>query len=158
MHKHLEFRLYKNYSSGIFDEWMSHGSDLVHLFTIRLSDKRGGERRILPGGTRENPDTAVASVTYPKGFLYTFKVNFGNSYRSFSRVMGTKGTLVNYGGEGASLWTVSKEGGPQESSGSVDYTTMPITAPASESEEVVTCPAHLRRIRGGPATTALFTS
>ncbi|MGA7341553.1 MAG: Gfo/Idh/MocA family oxidoreductase, partial [Terracidiphilus sp.] len=30
-HVYLEFRLYKEYSSGIFDQWMSHGSDLVHL-------------------------------------------------------------------------------------------------------------------------------
>jgi predicted dehydrogenase len=141
-HKYLEFRLYKNYSSGIFDQWMSHGSDLVHLFTDSLYPTSV----VANGGifawrdSRENPDTAVASVTYPKGFLYTFKVNFGNSYRSFSRVMGTKGTLVNYGGEGASLWTVSKEGGPQEASGSVDYTSMPIVSPASEGEEVVTVP------------------
>src|ERR1700678_3260575 len=29
-HVYLEFRLYKDYSSGLFDQWMSHGSDLVH--------------------------------------------------------------------------------------------------------------------------------
>jgi predicted dehydrogenase len=138
-HKYLEFRLYKNYSSGIFDQWMSHGSDLVHLFTDSLYPTSVAAN----GGifawrdARENPDTAVAAVTYPKGFLYTFKVNFGNSYRSFSRIMGTNGTMVNYGGEGASLWTVSKEGGPQESGGSVDYTGVPIVSPTSEEEEVV---------------------
>src|SRR5580692_7106975 len=32
-HVYLEFRLYKDFSSGIFDQWMSHGSDLVHLWT-----------------------------------------------------------------------------------------------------------------------------
>ncbi len=32
-HVYLEFRLYKDYSSGIFDQWMSHGSDLVHFWT-----------------------------------------------------------------------------------------------------------------------------
>ena len=30
-HVYLEFRLYKKYSSGIFDQWMSHGCDLVHI-------------------------------------------------------------------------------------------------------------------------------
>src|SRR5665213_1630363 len=32
-HVYLEFRLYKDYSSGIVDQWMSHGCDLVHLWT-----------------------------------------------------------------------------------------------------------------------------
>ncbi len=138
-HVYLEFRLYKKFSSGIFDQWMSHGCDLVHLFTDSLYPTsvvaNGGIYAWRDG--RENPDTAVAAVTYPKGFLYTYKTVFGNSYRSFSRIMGTKGTMVNYGGEGASLWTVSKEGGPQESGGSVDYTGVPIVSPPSDGEEVV---------------------
>ena len=28
-----EFPLYKDFSSGIFDQWLSHGCDLVHLWT-----------------------------------------------------------------------------------------------------------------------------
>ncbi len=32
-HVYLEFRLYKDFSSGIFDQWLSRGSDLVHLWT-----------------------------------------------------------------------------------------------------------------------------
>ena len=32
-HVYLEFRLYKDFSSGIFDQWLSHGCDLVHLWT-----------------------------------------------------------------------------------------------------------------------------
>lgn len=63
---------------------------------------------------RENPDTCTAVVTYPKGFLYTYKTIFGNSYRSFSRIQGRDGTMENYGGEGASLFVVSKEGGRDE--------------------------------------------
>ena len=38
---------------------------------------------------RENPDHCVTALTYPKGFLYTYKTLFGNSYRSFSRIHGT---------------------------------------------------------------------
>ena len=30
--KYFEFRLYKEFSSGIADQWMSHGIDLVHWF------------------------------------------------------------------------------------------------------------------------------
>ena len=117
-HVYLEFRLYKDYSSGIVDQWMSHGCDLVHLWT----DEAYPESVVANGGIfvwedeRQNPDTFVAAVTYPKGFLYTYKTLFGNSYRSFSRIHGRDGTIVNYGGEGASLFTVSKEGGRKEQS------------------------------------------
>jgi predicted dehydrogenase len=32
-HVYLEFRLYKDFSSGLFDQWLSHACDLVHLWT-----------------------------------------------------------------------------------------------------------------------------
>jgi len=85
-HVYLEFRLYKDFSSGIFDQWLSHGCDLLHLWT----DEAYPESVVASGGIfvwndgRENPDTCTAVVTYPKGFLYTYKTTFGNSYRSFS--------------------------------------------------------------------------
>src|SRR6202453_2391294 len=138
-HVYLEFRLYKDYSSGIFDQWMSHGSDLVHLWT----DETYPESVVANGGIfawkdgRENPDTCVAAVTYPKGFLYTYKSVFGNSYRSFSRIQGRDGTIANYGGEGASLFTVSKEGGRDEYSGSVNISGLPEVAPEIDQEEIV---------------------
>jgi predicted dehydrogenase len=139
-HVYLEFRLYKDYSSGIFDQWMSHGSDLVHLWT----DETYPESVVANGGVyawkdgRENPDTCVAAVTYPKGFLYTYKTVFGNSFRSFSRIQGRDGTIANYGGEGASLFTVSNEGGRQEYSRSALVKGVPITSPANDREKVVT--------------------
>ena len=138
-HVYLEFRLYKDYSGGIFDQWMSHGSDLVHLWT----DETYPESVMANGGVyawkdgRQNPDTCVAAVTYPKGFLYTYKTVFGNSFRSFSRIQGRDGTIANYGGEGASLFTVSKEGGRDEYSGSVERDRLPIIGPVGDNEEVV---------------------
>ena len=138
-HVYLEFRLYKDYSSGIFDQWMSHGSDLVHLWT----DETYPESVVANGGIyawkdgRENPDTCVAAVTYPKGFLYTYKTVFGNSFRSFSRIQGRDGTIANYGGEGASLFTVSKEGGRDEWNGSPLSKGVPIVSPAIDQEEIV---------------------
>jgi predicted dehydrogenase len=138
-HVYLEFRLYKDYSSGIFDQWMSHGCDLVHLWT----DEAYPESVVANGGIyawkdgRENPDTCVAAVTYPKGFLYTYKSVFGNSFRSFSRIQGRDGTIANYGGEGASLFTVSKEGGRDEWSGSVETKSVPLISPAIDREEIV---------------------
>jgi predicted dehydrogenase len=144
-HVYLEFRLYKDFSSGIFDQWMSHGSDLVHLWT----DEAYPDSVVANGGVftwkdgRQNPDVCVASVTYPKGILYTYKTIFANSYRSFSRIHGRDGTIVNYGGEGASLFTVSSEGGRNEydpmEAGPV-YINVPIVAGAHEQEEVIQVP------------------
>ncbi len=138
-HVYLEFRLYKDFSSGIFDQWLSHGCDLVHLWT----DESYPESVVANGGIfawndgRENPDTCVAAVTYPKGFLYTYKTIFGNSYRSFSRIHGRDGTIENYGGEGASLFTVTREGGRQEFDSGPFYNKLPIVGPEKDGEETV---------------------
>ncbi len=151
-HVYLEFRLYKDYSSGIFDQWMSHGSDLVHLWTDETypeSVVANGGIFVWPDG-RENPDTCVAAVTYPKGFLYTYKTTFGNSYRSFSRIQGRDGTIANHGGEGASLFAVSKEGGRDEVYGSVDYTKLPIIAPVKDQQETVQVPGAPPPSSNGP--------
>jgi predicted dehydrogenase len=152
-HVYLEFRLYKDFSSGIFDQWLSHGSDLVHLWT----DESYPESVTATGGIftwpdgRENPDTVVAAVTYPKGFLYTYKTIFGNSYRGFARIQGRDGTIVNYGGEGASLFTVSREGGRKEldpfDTGPA-YSRLPLVAPSADGEEIV-------RVPGAPAPNSL---
>jgi predicted dehydrogenase len=152
-HVYLEFRLYKDFSSGIFDQWLCHGSDMVHFWT----DQAYPESVVATGGIftwkdkRENPDTCVAAIVYPKGFLYTYKTTFGNSYRSFARIQGRDGTIENYGGEGASLFSVTREGGRQEfdptDSGPV-YTQLPIVGPAKDGEEIV-------RVDGAPAPNSL---
>lgn len=144
-HVYLEFRLYKEYSSGIFDQWLSHGSDLVHLWT----DEAYPVSVVANGGIftwpdeRENPDTCVTAITYPKGFLYTYKTTFGNSYRSFSRIQGRDGTIENYGGEGASLFVITDEGGRKEydpGPAGVVYTKVPLETPPGYTAEVVHVP------------------
>jgi predicted dehydrogenase len=142
---YLEFRLYKDFSSGIFDQWLSHGSDLVHLWM----DEAYPASVVANGGIfvwndgRENPDTCVVAVTYPKGFLYTYKTTFGNSYRSFSRLQGRDGTIENFGGEGASLFITSREGSRQEydpgESGPV-YTKVPLEPSSREGQATVHVP------------------
>ncbi len=156
-HVYLEFRLYKDYSSGIFDQWLSHGSDLVHLWT----DEVYPHSVVANGGIftwddgRQNPDTCVAAITYPKGFLYTFKTIFGNSYRSFSRIQGRDGTIDNYGGEGASLFTVSDEGGRKdldpEGEEGPKYTRVPIVPPAADRQTVVHVPGAPAPDSQGPS-------
>lgn len=152
-HVYLEFRLYREYSSGIFDQWLSHGCDLVHLWM----DEAYPVSVVSNGGIfawhdrRENPDTCITAITYPKGFLYTYKTTFGNSYRSFSRIQGRDGTIENYGGEGASLFVATDEGGRREydphESGPI-YKNVPITSRSGDREKVV-------RVPGAPSPDSL---
>ena len=143
-HVYLEFRLYKEYSTGIFDQWMSHAVDLVHMWT----DESYPVSVMATGGIfawhdqRENPDTCVAAIVYPKGFMYTYQTTLGNSYRSFARIQGRNGTIACTGVEGSSLYRVTKEGGPKESDEGhqPEYTKLPIVAPADDEEELLHIP------------------
>jgi predicted dehydrogenase len=113
---YFEFRLYKDFSSGIPDQWMSHGIDLIHYFlndSFPKSVMAHGGVFAWPDG-RENPDTFQALLEYPKGFLVSFSTSFGNDSDSFSRIMGKKATLVNIGGEGSPRWKWVEEKGNHE--------------------------------------------
>lgn len=141
-HVYLEFRIYKEFSSGIYDQWLSHASDLVNMWmdeTYPVSSVAQGGIFAWPDG-RENPDTCMVAFTYPKGFLYMYRTTFGNSYRSFSRIQGRDGTIINYGGEGASLFVVTNEGGREEfdpfKTGPI-YTEPPAMGSRKYKEEVV---------------------
>jgi predicted dehydrogenase len=113
---YFEFRLYRDFSSGIPDQWMSHGIDLVHYFL----DDHFPKSAMAMGGVfawhdgRENPDTFQALLEYPKGFLVSYSTSFGNDSDSFTRIMGTKATLVNIGGEGSQRWKLVEEKGNHE--------------------------------------------
>src|SRR5580658_2442125 len=100
---YFEFRLYREFSSGIPDQWMSHGIDLVHWFMNdnfpRSVVAHGGVLEWHDG--RQNADTFQALLEYPKGFLVSYTTSFGNDAPSFSRFMGKKATLINIGGEGS---------------------------------------------------------
>ena len=113
---YFEFRLYREFSSGIPDQWMSHGIDLVHY----LLEDSYPTSVVAMGGVfawhdgRENPDTFHALLEYPKGFLVSYSSSFGNDSDSFTRVMGTHATLVNVGGEGSQRWKIVEERGTHE--------------------------------------------
>ena len=113
---YFEFRLYKDFSSGIADQWMSHGIDLVHFFL----DDPFPRSVVANGGVfawhdgRENPDTFQALLDYPRGFLVSFSTSFGNDAPSFTRTMGKKATLVAIGGEGSPRYEWVEENGVHE--------------------------------------------
>ena len=131
---YFEFRLYKDFSSGIADQWMSHGIDLVHYF---LEDEF--PRSVMASGGvfawkdgRENPDTFQALLEYPKGFLVSYATSFGNDADSFSRIMGKNATLVNIGGEGSPRWKWVEEKGTHESDPDVKRAEKYVTLPGDD--------------------------
>lgn len=119
---YCEFRLYKEFSSGIPDQWMSHGIDLVHWFMTdnfpRSVVAHGGIFAWHDG--RQNPDTFEALLEYPKGFLVSYSTSFGNDSPSFTRYMGKKATLINVGGEGAPRYQLVEEKGTHEDNPNID--------------------------------------
>jgi predicted dehydrogenase len=113
---YFEFRLYKEFSSGIADQWMSHAIDLVHWF---MGD-RYPHSVVAHGGIfawrdgRQNPDTFQALLEYSKGFMVSYATSFGNDAPSFTRYMGKKATLMNVGGEGSPRYKLVEEKGNHE--------------------------------------------
>lgn len=127
---YFEFRLYREFSSGIPDQWMSHGIDLVHFFMNEVPPRsvvaHGGVYAWHDG--RENPDTFQALVEYPS-LLASFSTSFGNDSDSFSRIMGKKATLVNIGGEGSPRWKVVDENGNHEDNPTIQRAERFVTLP-----------------------------
>lgn len=119
---YFEFRLYRDFSGGIPDQWMSHGIDLVHWFMKddypRSVVAHGGIFAWRDG--RENADTFQALLEYPKGFLVSYATSFGNDAPSFTRYMGKQATLVNVGGEGSPRYQLVEEKGTHESDPDID--------------------------------------
>jgi predicted dehydrogenase len=119
---YCEFRLYKEFSSGIPDQWMSHATDLVHWFMNdsfpRSVVAHGGVFAWHDG--RENADTFQALLEYPKGFLVSYSTSFGNDCPGFTRYMGKQATLINIGGEGSPRYQVIQEMGTHENDADID--------------------------------------
>jgi predicted dehydrogenase len=131
---YFEFRLYRDFSSGIAAQWMSHGIDLMNF----LLGDRFPSSAVAHGGVyawhdgRENPDTFQALLEYPKGFLLSYSTSFGNDSDSFSRIMGKKATLVNQGGEGSPRWLLVEEVGNHEDNPYIKRPQRFITLPGSD--------------------------
>jgi len=104
------FRLFREFSGGIIDQWMTHGIDVVHMLT--------GEpyplSAVAHGGIyqwrdyRENPDTINVALEYGQGekkFLATYGTSLINASGRATRIMGTHGTL-----EVENEWRLSGDG------------------------------------------------
>ena len=104
------FRLFRDFSSAIIDQWMTHGVDVIHMLTGEPYPKSvvalGGIYRFHD--YRENPDTMQAVLEYGHGgrkFLATYGTCLSNGAGRATRVLGTRGTL-----EVEDVWRVSGDG------------------------------------------------
>ncbi len=104
------FRLFRDFSSGIVDQWMTHGIDVVHM----LTGQSYPTSVVAHGGIyqwrdyRENPDTIQVLLEYGRGeqkFLANYSTSLINAAGKATRVLGTHGTL-----EVEDVWRVSGEG------------------------------------------------
>lgn len=101
---YFEFRIYKDFSGGITDQWYSHGSGLAHFYldTFIPDDTVANGGIFAWHDVRENPDTFQCASTFgEKQVLYTYSTTFGNAYGDHTIIRGTKGTLYSPGGEGS---------------------------------------------------------
>jgi len=104
---YFEFRIFKDFSGGITDQWYSHGSGLVHFYldTFIPDDTVSNGGIFAWHDVRENPDTLQCVSTFAeKQVLYTYGTTFGNGYGDHTIIRGTRGTLYSPGGEGCPQW------------------------------------------------------
>jgi predicted dehydrogenase len=104
------FRLFREFSSGIIDQWMTHLIDVVHFLTGYPYPNSA----VAHGGIyayrdyRENPDNIQVVLEYGQGdkrFLATYATCLTNGAGNCVRVLGTRGTL-----EVEDVWRLSGEG------------------------------------------------
>lgn len=93
------FRLFREFSSAIIDQWMTHGIDVVHMLTgEKYPVTAVAEGAILKWNDyRENPDTIQVALKYGKPgkeFLATYGTTLINASGHVTRVQGTKGTML----------------------------------------------------------------
>ena len=104
------FRLFREFSSGIIDQWMTHLIDIVHF----LTGDPYPNSAVAHGGIyayrdyRDNPDNIQVVLEYGQGnkrFLATYATCLSNGAGNCVRVLGTRGTL-----EVEDVWRLSGDG------------------------------------------------
>ena len=104
---YFEFRIFKEFSGGITDQWYSHAAGLAHFYldTFIPDDTVSNGGIFAWHDVRENPDTFECLSTFAqKEVLYSYNSSYGNSYGDHTIIRGTEGTLYSAGGEGSPQW------------------------------------------------------
>ncbi|MBM3740149.1 MAG: Gfo/Idh/MocA family oxidoreductase [Acidobacteria bacterium] len=93
------FRLFREFSSGIIDQWMTHGIDVVHMLTgepYPMSAFTEGFNAISKD-YRENPDTIEVVLQYGFGgkrFMATYATCLANATGKATRIIGSRGAAL----------------------------------------------------------------
>ena len=104
------FRLWKDFSSGIIDQWMTHGIDVAHMLTGTSYPLSA----VAHGGIyawkdwRENADTLEVSLEYEKNgrkFLTVYSTNLINGYGKATQLHGTLGSFEAGGSNNREDWS-----------------------------------------------------
>ena len=101
---YFEFRLYKEFSSGIPDQWMSHGIDLVHYFMDDDFPEVGGGawRRIrVARWARESGYVPGAARNIPRDSSSVIRPASATTRPASRGTWGRRRRLMNIGGEGS---------------------------------------------------------
>ncbi|MBI4876364.1 MAG: Gfo/Idh/MocA family oxidoreductase [Acidobacteria bacterium] len=104
---YFEFRISKDFSGGITDQWFSHGCGLAHFYldTFIPDDIVANGGIFAWHDARDNPDTFSCLCTFQeKQVLYSYSTTFGSGYGDHTILRGTRGTLYSPGGEGSPQW------------------------------------------------------
>lgn len=110
--KYFYFRIFKEFSGGITDQWYSHGASLAHFYldTFIPDDTMANGGIFAWHDVRENPDTLCIISTFQKHHvLYKYSTCFGGSYGNNTIIQGKKGALYAVGGEGSPQWWFKPE-------------------------------------------------
>jgi predicted dehydrogenase len=126
---YFEFRLYREFSNGIADQWLTHAVAGVHHimddhFPVSVT-AHGGVMLYKDG--RENPDTFHATFLYPKGFLFDYSAMFGNDYPGHIRYYGQNGTIERGTGDGAGYLVKALGGGSRPERLKADIPLTPVS-------------------------------
>jgi predicted dehydrogenase len=128
---YFEFRLYREFSSGIPNQWITHAvAGVNHIMDDYFPESvtASGGVMVFKDG-RENSDTFHATYIFPKGFVYDYSAQFGNDYPGHSRYYGENGTLErvsNSGAEGAGFVAKGLGGGKRPQRLAADVPVQPI--------------------------------
>ena len=149
---YFEYRLFREFSNGIPDQWLTHAATAVHHIMddyFPISVVASGGVLVYPDG-RESSDTFGATLLYPKGFLFTYAAMFGNNYPGHVRYFGQNGTIERVGGDDDGTYVVKGLGGGDRPEKIKQDIPLPPIAPTNHIKNWLECmrsrtDAHRRR-------------
>ncbi|WP_339922751.1 Gfo/Idh/MocA family oxidoreductase [uncultured Cyclobacterium sp.] len=95
MERHINWRMYKEYSGGLMTELCAHQIDIVNWFVGTSPQKVTGMGSLdYWKDGRENFDHVRATYYYPEGIMSSVSSVLTNAYKGYSmNILGTEGTV-----------------------------------------------------------------